>query len=35
MEYTVPEMLEVDAGLISICCACTADDTNPYRTVVM
>ena len=35
MEYTAPEMFEIDARLIGVCCACAADDSNPYRTVAM
>ncbi len=35
MEYTVPEMFEIDVRQICVGCACAADDSNPYRTVSM
>lgn len=31
MSYSMPEMFEIDAQSIDLMCACTSDDTNPYR----
>lgn len=32
--YTSPEVVEIDMEELAVLlrCACTADDTNPYRT---